>query len=45
MYLSYVVGKGLKIKLNVDSDIPILLSSIVGISIIIYSIIKQSKFL
>jgi len=45
MYLSYISGEKVKLKLNIDSDLPILISSIIGILIIIYFIIKQSKFL
>ena len=45
MYLSYFLGIELKAKLSIDSDIPVLISSIIGLSIIIYFIIKQSKLL
>ena len=45
MYLAYVSGKEVKAKLNIDSDLPVLVFSIIGILIIIYFIIKQSKFL
>ncbi|MAR43189.1 MAG: hypothetical protein CMC48_03740 [Flavobacteriaceae bacterium] len=45
MYLSYLSGKEVKTKFSIDSDIPVLISSIIGLSIIIYFIIKQSKLL
>ena len=45
MYLSYLSGKEVKTKFNIDSELPILIFSIIGILIIIYFIIKQSKFL
>jgi hypothetical protein len=45
MYLSYLSGKWVKTKFNLDSELPILVFSIIGIFLIIYFIIKQSKFL
>ena len=45
MYLSSFLGEEIKLKFNIDSDLPILLSSIIGMLIILYFIIKQSKFL
>ncbi len=45
MYLSYFLGIEVKTKLSIDSDTPVLISSIIGLLIIIYFIIKQSKLL
>ncbi len=45
MYLSYLLGLEVKTKFSIDSDLPVLISSIIGLSIIIYFIIKQSKLL
>ena len=45
MYLSYLLGSEVKTHFNIDSDLPFLIFSILGILIIIYFISKQSKLL
>ena len=46
-YYVFIIFLGIEVKtkLSIDSDIPVLISSIIGLLIIIYFIIKQSKLL
>ncbi len=45
MYLAYLTGEEVKTRFDIDSNMPVLIFSIVGIFIILYFIIKQSKLL